>query len=211
MKRYTDKIETGTKHLHSSDLVMRELIERCTPFTSLKLEHNRFHSLVNAIISQQISIHAARSVQLRLLNHVGKTGINPKRIANLKLIELRALGISKPKGLYLLELARKVQSGHLALNKIGRLNDEALIEKLVTVKGIGTWTAQMFMIFSLGRMDVLPWNDYALRIALQRLYHLKELPNKDRCLQIAEPWRPYATIGSWYCWRSHETVVAGTP
>ena len=203
MKRYTNKIEVGVKHLLSNDAVMRQLIERCSPLTCLKLEHNRFQSLVNAILSQQISIHAARSVQVRLLKYVGKNGINPNRIANLEPKELHALGISKPKALYLLELARKVESGQLLLNNIGRLSDEDLIEKLITGKGIGVLTAQMFMIFLLGRMDVLPWNDYAIRLALQRLYHLKGLPDKDRCLQIAKPWRPYATIGSWYCWRSH--------
>jgi DNA-3-methyladenine glycosylase II len=88
------------------------------------------------------------------------------------------------------------------LDKIGRLPDEGVIEMLTQVKGIGRWTAEMFLIFSLGRLDVLPVDDLGVRSAIKNLYGLKELPNKTTCVEIAEPWRPYASIGSWYCWRS---------
>ena len=87
---------------------------------------------------------------------------------------------------------------------MGRLSDEEVIEALTEVKGIGVWTAQMFLIFSLGRLDVLPHGDLGIRTAIQRLYGLDELPNREICHRIAEPWRPYASIASWYCWRSLE-------
>jgi DNA-3-methyladenine glycosylase II len=101
-----------------------------------------------------------------------------------------------------LDLARKSLDGTVRLDRMGRLSDEAVIEMLTQVKGIGRWTAEMFLIFSLGRLDVMPVDDLGVRSAIKDLYGLGELPGKNKCLEIAAPWRPYATIGSWYCWRS---------
>jgi DNA-3-methyladenine glycosylase II len=101
-----------------------------------------------------------------------------------------------------LDLAEKTLDGTVRLERIGRLPDEAVIEMLTQVKGIGQWTAEMFLIFSLGRLDVLPVDDLGVRSALRNLYSLPELPNKAKCMEIAAPWRPYASIASWYCWRS---------
>jgi len=211
MKHYSGRIDAGVRQIRYRDPVMRELIRNCPPLTSLKLERNQFQSLTNSILSQQISINAARSVRTRLLEHLGVTGITPEGVANLNVEELRAVGVSRPKAHYLLELAHKVLAAQLKLDRMSRLSNEAVIEKLTGVKGIGVWTAQMFLIFSLGRLDVLPCNDFGVRSAIRRLYALGELPNKKKCLEVAEPWRPYATIGSWYCWRSHELVTSGTP
>lgn len=97
---------------------------------------------------------------------------------------------------------RKVDDGTVPLDRIGRLADEEVIAKLTQIKGIGRWTAEMFLIFSLGRLDVLPVDDLGIRAALKRLHGLRELPDKKLCHELAAPWRPYATIGSWYCWRS---------
>jgi DNA-3-methyladenine glycosylase II len=99
-------------------------------------------------------------------------------------------------------LARKTLDGTVELKKIGRLPDEDVIEMLTQVKGIGRWTAEMFLIFSLGRLDVLPVDDLGVRSAIKNMYGLKELPNKQTCIELTAPWRPYATIASWYCWRS---------
>ena len=204
MKRYADKIDAGVKHLRSHDPVIRALVGKCPPLTSLRLERNRFGSLANSILSQQVSIHSARSVRSRLLKRVGPGRLTPEGIGRLSVEELRAIGVSRPKARYLLDLAQKVDSGQVRLNRMGRLKDEQVVQGLVGVKGIGVWTAQMFLIFALGRMDVMPWDDFGVRAAIQRLYGLEELPNKKTCLEIAAPWRPYATIASWYCWRSHE-------
>lgn len=204
MKRYADKIDAGVRHLRSHDPVIRAVIRMCPPLTSLRLERNRFRSLANSILSQQISIYAARSVRGRLVGQVGPSGFTPARIARLSVEELRAIGVSRPKARYLLDLAEKVDSGQVRLNRLGRLNDDEVVRELVGVKGIGVWTAQMFLIFALGRMDVMPWDDFGVRAAIRRLYGLETLPDKKTCLEIAEPWRPYATIACWYCWRSHE-------
>jgi DNA-3-methyladenine glycosylase II len=99
-------------------------------------------------------------------------------------------------------LACKTLDGTVRLERIGTLPDEPVIEMLTQVKGIGRWTAEMFLIFSLGRLDVLPVDDLGVRAAIRDLYGLNELPDKATCVKIAAPWRPYATIGSWYCWRS---------
>jgi DNA-3-methyladenine glycosylase II len=115
---------------------------------------------------------------------------------------MRAAGVSSQKAKYLLSLATMVRDGELPLKSLGRLSDEDVIARLVKVKGIGVWTAQMFLIFSLGRPDVFPSDDLGIRQAIRTLYGLAALPDKATSLRIAEPWRPYASIASWYCWQS---------
>ena len=100
------------------------------------------------------------------------------------------------------DLTEKVTSGELKLRRLDRLPDEEIIEQLIVVKGIGRWTAQMFLMFCLGRLDVFPHDDLGIRSAIKRLYELDELPDKTSAIRIATPWRPYASVASWYCWRS---------
>jgi DNA-3-methyladenine glycosylase II len=128
--------------------------------------------------------------------------LNAEGIAGLKEPQLRSVGLSRQKASYLLDLAEKCLDGTVRLGGIGRLDDEAVIDMLTQVKGIGRWTAEMFLIFSLGRLDVLPVDDLGVRAAIKDLYGLDDLPDKKTCTEIAAPWRPFATIGSWYCWRS---------
>lgn len=204
MKRKVDQIEAGVRHLRRVDPVMRRLASRCVPLTGLRLQRDRFFSLANSILSQQISIHAARAIKDRLRELVGPDGITPQSMARLGIEDLRGVGISRPKATYLKDLADRVASGELALGRIARMSDERVIASLTEVRGIGVWTAQMFLIFSLGRLDVFPHDDYGVRAAIRKLYGLDELPDKKTGLEIASPWRPYATIASWYCWRSLE-------
>jgi DNA-3-methyladenine glycosylase II len=204
VKRHEAKIRIGGAQLGRNDAVMRVLIRRCPPLTSLKLARDRFGMLVGSILSQQISVHAARTIRARLAARVGDGGILPERIAGLSLEEFREIGVSRVKAAYLKDLADKTISGEVSLGRIGRRSDDQVVRELTAVKGIGVWTAQMFLIFSLGRLDVLPYDDYGIRSAIHKLYSLDELPNKETCRRIAEPWRPYATVGTWYLWRSHE-------
>lgn len=183
---------------------MRKLASRCAPLTELRLQRDRFFALANSILSQQISVHAARAIKDRLRERVGPDGITPDSLARLDIEDLRGVGISRPKAAYLKDLADRVASGELALDRMPRMSDERVIEALIEVRGIGVWTAQMFLIFSLGRLDVFPHDDYGVRAAIQKLYGLDALPDKKASLEIASPWRPYATIASWYCWRSLE-------
>jgi DNA-3-methyladenine glycosylase II len=115
---------------------------------------------------------------------------------------MRRAGLSPQKQAYLKDLALHVEQRLLRLERMGRMADEEVIAELIAVKGIGRWTAQMFLIFTLGRPDIFPHDDLGVRTAIKRAYGLDELPSKEQSHQIAEPWRPYATVASWYCWRS---------
>jgi DNA-3-methyladenine glycosylase II len=197
------EIERGVRHLRKSDPILREVIRRAGPF-GLKLKRDRYQALVYSILAQQISGKAAAAMRKKLEDLAGGSGLTPSRISSLSLEELRGAGLSKQKASYILDLSERVHAGTLALERLARCSDDTVIESLIEVKGIGVWTAHMFLIFSLGRLDVLPHGDYGVRSAIQELYGLKELPNRETCHRIAEPWRPYASIASWYCWRSLE-------
>jgi DNA-3-methyladenine glycosylase II len=203
MPATASEIERGVKHLRRADPVLGAVIRRAGPF-ALTLRRNRFQSLVHAILSQQVSTGAARAIRTKLAAKVGDGGLRPEVLSALQPGDLRACGLSRQKASYVLDLATQVGSGRLPLERIGRLSDQAVIEALTGVKGIGEWTAHMFLIFSLGRLDVMPHGDYGVRSAIQKLYALDNLPDRATCHRIAEPWRPYASIGAWYCWRSLE-------
>ncbi len=197
------EIEKGLRYLRRADPVMRDVIRKAGPCT-LKPRRDRFHMLIASIISQQISGSAARSIRKRLLDHLAPEKLSPESLSRLTPETLRTLGLSAQKAAYMLDLANRVRTGELRLDKMGRLSDEKVIEELIKIKGIGVWTAQMFLMFSLGRPDVFPHGDLGVRTAIKTLYALDELPDKTTSHQIAACWSPYATIASWYCWRSLE-------
>ena len=194
-------IRDSLRHLRAADPVLKRVIQQVGPCT-LKLRKDRFQSLVRSIVSQQISGHAARAILQRLDQLVAPDRLSPNAIGALTEDRLRSVGLSKQKASYLLDLTRSIQAGNMQLNQIGRLSDEKIIGQLTQVKGIGRWTAQMFLMFSLGRPDVLPYDDLGIRSALRNLYALDELPNKAACEAIAQPWQPHTTVACWYCWRS---------
>jgi DNA-3-methyladenine glycosylase II len=200
---HDQEIQQALRHLRRQDPVMREVIRKAGPFT-MRLRRNRFQSLVFSILGQQISGKAAASIRGRLIDHLKPEQISPQTIAGLTPATLRTLGVSPQKSGYLLDLAERVLSGEVRLNRMSRLPDQDVIDSLIQVKGIGVWTAQMFLIFSLGRPDVFPHDDLGVRSAIRNLYGLEDLPTKEISHEIATPWRPYASIASWYCWRSLE-------
>jgi len=187
-------------HFRRADPAIHGVIKQVGPYT-LKPNRDRFGMLVRSIISQQISVGAARAIRARLEALVGKGGMQPATIARLSIKKLRSVGLSPQKASSLHDLAAKVAGDVVRLPKIGRLSDEEVITELTQVKGIGRWTAQMFLIFSLGREDVFPIDDFGVRAAISKLYGFAEIPPKADLLVIGERWSPYATIGSWYCWR----------
>jgi DNA-3-methyladenine glycosylase II len=193
-------IEAAVAHLSAADPVMRRMIEAIGPF-ALKPHRNRFRVLVRAIVSQQISTAAARSILARLEAALEPEGLTPEALARLSPQRMRRAGLSPQKQGYLKDLAKRVARGQVELHRFGRMSDEDVIAELIQVKGIGVWTAQMFLIFTLGRPNIFPHADLGVRTAIQRAYRLAELPDKEVALRIAEPWQPYATVGSWYCWR----------
>jgi DNA-3-methyladenine glycosylase II len=209
-------IRNARRHLRAVDPVMRAVIDAVGPVT-LRLERDRFGMLVRSIISQQISTSAARSIRGRLQELAGSGGLKAANIARFTGDQLRSVGLSPQKASYIADLARKVNEGTVELRQIGRLGDERIVEQLTQVRGIGRWTAQMFLIFSLGRLDVFPHDDLGVRAAIRDRYGLDDMPDKQTALAIAAPWRPYASVASWYCWRSldlkrkMEAVAKGYP
>lgn len=196
--------QAGLDHLRSVDPRLGALIDQIGPFR-LRQEPNRFRALVRSIVSQQISGKAAESIFQRLLAlFPSGRGFNAEALSQISPEQLRRAGISPQKATYLLDLAAKVSQGRVRLNRMGRLSDEAVIEELIQVKGIGVWTAQMFLIFSLGRLDVFPADDLGVRVAMRNIYGLPDLPDRKTSQELAACWRPFATLGSWYCWRSLE-------
>ncbi len=195
------RVHIGLGHIRASDAIMRRLIDAVGPFMLRPERRRRFSVLARAIISQQVSTAAAMTIRGRLEGIIDNGGLTAEGIGQLTEPQLRSVGLSRQKASYLVDLAQKSLDGTVRLDRIGRLPDEAVIETLTQVKGIGRWTAEMFLIFSLGRLDVLPVDDLGVRVAIKDLYGLDDLPDKKTCLEIAAPWRPYATIGSWYCWR----------
>ncbi len=180
---------------------MRDVIRRVGPFR-LRLQRDRFRILVRSIISQQISTAAARSIRVRLDELIAPERATAETLARLNHEQFRSAGLSSQKAAYLHDLSEKVRSGDVQLRQIGRKSDENVIDELVQIKGVGHWTAQMFLIFSLGRIDVFPHADLGIRTNIRHLYGLAELPDKQTCERIAAAWRPYASVASWYCWRN---------
>jgi DNA-3-methyladenine glycosylase II len=201
MRRQT--IDAAIRHLENADPKLAGLMARVGPFT-LRPSPDRFGMLVRSILSQQVSTKAAQSIRRRLEEMLLPEAISAESISQKTLEELRAVGISGQKASYLLDLSAHVLDERLALRTIGRKSDAEVIERLTAVKGIGEWTAHMFLIFSLGRPDVFPHGDLGVRSALKILYDLEDLPDKTTSLRLAEPWRPYASVASWYCWRLHD-------
>ncbi|HEX4000738.1 MAG TPA: DNA-3-methyladenine glycosylase 2 family protein [Pirellulales bacterium] len=196
---------TIQRHFRRADPILAEVIRKVGPVT-LKPERDRFKMLVRSILSQQISVGAAKAIRLRLEARLEPEGIRPEALARMTVDELRAVGISRFKAGYLLDLAQKCSDGTIRLARLGRLSDERVIEELIQIRGIGRWSAHMFLIFSLGRPDVLPLDDLGIRSAIRRLYAFDDLPPRAACLEIGNRWRPFASIGSWYCWRFLESV-----
>jgi DNA-3-methyladenine glycosylase II len=196
----SEHIDAALVHLRQVDSIMSDLIEKAGPFT-LKLDRNRFGMLVRSILSQQISTNAARAIRLRLDELLLPDKLSPEAIANVTDEQLRAVGLSGQKVSYLRDLSARVLDHRLRLDRIGRMNDEAAIEHLIQVHGIGRWTAQMFLIFSLGRLDIFPHDDLIVRSSIRELYGLEELPDKRTSHEIAQLWSPYRSVAAWYCWR----------
>ena len=184
-----------------ADPIMRAIIDQVGP-AQLRSERNRFAMLVRSIISQQISVGAARSIRRRLEELVAPDKVTPESLQRFTPQQLRSAGLSQQKTSYILDLANKTSQGEVVLRTIGRRPDEAVIEELTKVKGIGRWTAQMFLMFALSRLDVFPAADLGIRMAIRNQYGLSDLPDNQTSHEIAETWHPYATVASWYLWRS---------
>ncbi|MCE2794980.1 MAG: DNA-3-methyladenine glycosylase [Planctomyces sp.] len=191
----------AVQHLKCQDEVLRGVIERVGPLR-LKSAGKGYSVLVQSIISQQISTAAAATIGQRLRLLVAGGELTAEAVAELSDEQLKAVGISPQKLSYLRDLTRCTLEGVISFRRISRASDEAAIEELIQVRGIGRWTAQMYLIFSLGRPDVFAPDDLGLRNAMQRLYGLGEKAGRPELERLAERWRPWRSAASWYLWRS---------
>ncbi len=193
-------------HLKRSDPVMAEIITRVGPYA---MQHSDpvFHNLARSITYQQLSGKAAGTIFGRLLA-AASDPLTPESVLKLRRTRMRTLGLSNQKTDYIRELARMTRDGEVSFERCLDLDDAAVIEHLTRVKGIGVWTVQMFLMFALRRLDVLPTGDLGIRMAMKKAYGLEELPKPKEMERIAEPWRPYCTVASWYLWRSLDGQAA---
>jgi len=196
---WSDTINAAITYLSNTDPVMAHAIERVGPCT-LTPNPNIFEALVDAIISQQISVKAADAIVGRVRAATADGLITPEALLLLDHDELRAAGLSTPKARYIRDLTERITSGQLDLTQLEHLADEKVIEKLVAVKGIGRWTAEMILIFSLSRSDVLPVDDLGFVEGVREAYGLPERPTRKEMQERGEPWRPYRTFATWYMW-----------
>jgi DNA-3-methyladenine glycosylase II len=196
-------IRKAERHLAKADPVMKRLIARHGHCPIAEREFEPFHMLANSIISQQLSTRAAATIKQRVGILVG-VPFQIGKVLSVAPAELRGAGLSGAKTRYIGELAAHVSDGRLDFEEILFLNDEAAIEKLVIVPGIGRWTAEMFLVFGLKRLDVLALGDAGLQRAARKLYG-KKRRSATLLPRVAESWRPYRSIASWYLWRSLET------
>ena len=195
-------VAEATKHLSRADPVMRRIVKavgECGLKPGARGDH--FTTLLRAIVGQQLSAKAAETIWNRLCAlHPDARRIRPEDLLAHSDDQLRATGMSTAKVSYAKDLAERIVRGDLRLQRIGTRDDETIIAELVAVKGIGRWTAEMFLIFKLGRPDVWALDDLGLRNAVRRAYKVE--PTKPNLLTVAEPWRPWRSVASWYLWRS---------
>ena len=192
-------------HLKRADPVLAELIARVGPF---RMQQRRtgthYDALVRSIVYQQLSGKAAGTIHRRFCELYPNKRPRAEHVLSTDDARLRSAGLSRQKIGYLRDLSARVAEGSLPLAHLGRLSDDAIIEHLVKVKGIGRWTVQMFLMFRLGRPDVLPELDLGVQNAIRRAYGLATRPTPKEVLAMGEKWRPYASMASWYLWRSLE-------
>lgn len=195
-------VTKAERHLREVDPILAEVVQRIGRY-SRQYEPDAWRALSSSIIGQQVSTHAARAIRGRFAAIIpNKDFPSPADVLVIPDETLRGAGLSQNKMLSIRDLARHFEQGLINTKRFPRMSDEEIIAALVPVRGIGRWTAEMFLIFSLGRPDVLAVDDLGLRNAIKKLYQLEELPTSTQMQQIAEPWRPYRSVASWYLWRS---------
>jgi len=191
------------QHLRRNDPVLAQIIDRVGDY-GIQFRDPDFETLVKSIVYQQLSGRVASVIFGRLAKAVGGR-LTPQSILKLRPARMRTLGLSKQKTAYIRDLARHTRDGRVVFEELAALDDSVVIERLTRVKGIGVWTAHMFLIFALKRTDVLPTGDLGVRNAMRKAYGMPEPPTPAEMEVLAQRWRPYCTVASWYLWRSLET------
>jgi DNA-3-methyladenine glycosylase II len=202
-------------HLRGADPVMAQIIKRVGPcLLGASTDrggpaHDHYGALLRAIVGQQLSVSAARSIYARLTDRYGGRTPKPAQLLADDPDELRAAaGLSRAKVVFLRDLAERLETGDLQLGDIEDVPNEEVAARLLEVKGVGQWTVDMYLIFHLGRPDVLPVGDLGIRRAAMLAYGLRKLPQPERLVKLARPWRPWRSVASWYLWASLRVVPA---
>lgn len=190
----------AVNHLKKSDPVLRAIIERVGP-CRMEFGEPTFHSVAEAIIYQQLNGKAAVTIFKRFTDAAGLP-VTPDGILKLSAAQLRAVGLSKQKSSYVRDLAEKTKAGLLDFSGLHEQTDDEVIKHLTQVKGVGVWTAHMFLMFTLRRQNILPTGDYGVQAAMMKHYRKRKLPKPKDMERIAKVWSPYRSIACWYLWRS---------
>ena len=195
------------KHLSGADPVLARIIAEVGP-CRIANRPERFPALARAIIFQQLAGRAAQAILNRVIAlYPGRPFPSPAQILATPDETLRGAGLSAKKAMYIKDLARHVQDGLLNFHRFAAMDDEEIIADLTRVQGIGRWTAEMFLMFNLGRPDVLPTGDLGFRNAVMRHYGMRKMPKPEKLHKLAEPWRPYRSAAVWYLWQSSNIVL----
>jgi DNA-3-methyladenine glycosylase II len=198
-------MRNAVRHLKTSDPVLAAIIERIGPLR-MSYREPAFEAMARSIVFQQLHGKAAATIYQRLVDAAGGA-LTPQSILALSEERLRACGLSRQKLSYIRDLAARTAAGEIDFARLPELSDDEVIERLTRVKGIGEWSAQMFLIFALRRPNVMPTADYGVRAAIQRAYGKRNLPKPKDILKIARAWHPYCSAACWYLWRFAELPV----
>jgi DNA-3-methyladenine glycosylase II len=197
-----ERLAEADQHLAKADPVLRALIQRHGPCTLGLNRRDPFHVLCTSIISQQLSTKAADTIQGRLEQLVkANPHLEPAHFARVRHASLRRCGLSNAKARWMVEIARRVRAGEFSFQMLDALDDEAAIELLDALPGIGRWSAEMYLMFALGRLDIFAMDDLGLRRSVNRLYARGRKLGDRRTLAITKAWAPYRSVASWYLWR----------
>ena len=195
------------RHLRQADPVMAGIIQRIGPF-KMRYREPSFDAMARSIVFQQLHGKAATTIFERVrtacLCGDDLDGLTPASILALSEQQLRACGLSRQKLSYLRDLAQRTASGEIDFSRLPQMSDEDVIEHLTRVKGIGVWSAQMFLMFALRRPNVMPTADYGINAAIKKAYRKRQMPKPKQILKISRPWHPYCSVACWYLWRYAE-------
>jgi DNA-3-methyladenine glycosylase II len=196
-------LQLAANHLGRVDPLLAPII-KLSDLPPLTAHTNYYQELVESIIGQQLSVKAARTIRLRFVALFDNHFPTPEQILERDIEQLRSAGLSRPKAGYIQDLASKVHDGTVRFDTLDSLSNTEIITELTTVKGIGEWTVHMFLIFCMGRLDVLPTGDLGIRSGVQKLYALDHLPLPGEVAEIAlhHNWHPYESVASWYIWKA---------
>ena len=208
-EQWPDILKAGKEHLIAADPILGSVITNA-PLPSFVPHGNYYQELVESIISQQLSVKAAATILKRFRDLFGDTFPSPEDILTKDIEVYRSVGLSRQKATYISDLAQKVLDGSVQFNHLDALTNQQVIEELTAIKGVGVWTVHMFLLFCMGRLDVLPVGDLGIKNGIQKLYDLDTRPTEAdiEALAIQQHWHPYESIASWYIWHSLDNKPA---